>query len=408
MRIACYGWVERNGASVAGANYELLSALLGCGHDVTFFAKRDHVRIDQFPRCPNYHGVIAGSGSVDRRLAPVVERSNLLLTQYNRVRGYRNRRLVAASMEAAHQRRPFDVVLLLGVRDLIRINGLPSVAWPQSPPGTEARAYVDSRESIRAYAPLWKRSLLLVFNSVRLCLLRPSRDATHYGDLVVTQSEWAKERFVALGIPARRVRVIPYPISALSTAATTRQVESMRPSGPTLVHVGRLDPRKRPELLLDAFALVRRAHPTARLIVAGRPGYIPEVTELFAAHRPGVTYLREVPRPQVASLLQEADLLVQTSCGETFGTAVAEALSMGVNVVVGPDNGTAQYVDDFSGVFRSYDAPSVAKTICETLERCRVNPTLARASARRAALRFEPKAAGGLLEAALMAAISER
>ena len=87
MRIACYGWVERDGGSVAGANYELLSELLGRGHDVTFFAKRGHVRPDQFPRHPNYRGVPAGSGSVDRRLAPLVERSDLILTSVQSVAG---------------------------------------------------------------------------------------------------------------------------------------------------------------------------------------------------------------------------------------------------------------------------------------------------------------------------------
>jgi glycosyltransferase involved in cell wall biosynthesis len=91
---------------------------------------------------------------------------------------------------------------------------------------------------------------------------------------------------------------------------------------------------------------------------------------------------------------------VQASENENFGSAVAEALACGTPVVVGPTNGTADYIDSNSRVFEAYMPRSVAATVLSTLEARRERPLEVRESARRAAERWfaAPTVAGRLLE----------
>ena len=129
------------------------------------------------------------------------------------------------------------------------------------------------------------------------------------------------------------------------------------PDRPLLVALGRLDPRKRLNLLLDAFAIVLEAVPAARLRIVGRPGYAPNQLSLIERfpRRDAVEYREAVPRPEVPALLREATVLVQTSENENFGSSVAEALACGTPVVVGPSNGTADYIDEHSVTFGDYE-----------------------------------------------------
>jgi len=171
---------------------------------------------------------------------------------------------------------------------------------------------------------------------------------------------------------------------------------------PLLLSLGRLDPRKRLDLLLDAFALVLEAVPGARLRIVGRPGSAPRQLSLLERfpRRDAVEYRPAVPRPEVPALLREASVLVQASENENFGSSVAEALACGTPVVLGPTNGTADYIDSTSEVFGAYEPSDVADSILAVLERRRERPDEVRASTRAVAKRWfaAPAVADRLLE----------
>jgi glycosyltransferase involved in cell wall biosynthesis len=61
-------------------------------------------------------------------------------------------------------------------------------------------------------------------------------------------------------------------------------------------------------------------------------------------------------------------VLVQPSEQENFGFSVAEALAAGRAVVVGPTNGTADYVGSAGYAFTDYRAESVADAMEGALE----------------------------------------
>lgn len=95
--------------------------------------------------------------------------------------------------------------------------------------------------------------------------------------------------------------------------------------GDLVCFVGRDEPRKGLDLLLAAWAGIRRRHAAARLMVVGaqRPQPVP-----------GVTFLGRVSEEQKRTALASAAVFVAPHTGgESFGIAVAEAMASGCAVV---------------------------------------------------------------------------
>ena len=395
MRIAAYGWVDAHAGSVASANHVLLDHLLRRGHDVTLFGKRDFVDPPALRAYPGYSHEPAGLGHIARPVRAVTDRAALAGVLYNRLREPGNSALVRRAVGRAHAREPFDALLFLGVRATFGVPGLPAVAWPQGPPAVEADAFRALRHtnSVRCATPAryWG---LTAYHAMRRSAARLARPGPAS---IVCQSRWGARRYEAYG--HRDVTVIPYPVDLVTFSPGA--AGEPRPDEPAFLHLGRLDPRKRVDLLLAAFDLVRLAYPKARLDVVGRPGYIPEVTDLVAG-RPGVTYRPEIPRPEVVGLLRSTPVIVQTSIHETLGTAVVEALACGVTCVVGPDNGTAEYVDPVSAVFADYTPQAVAAAMVAAWRARVADAAAAVASARAAAVRhFHAERVAASVEALL-------
>ncbi len=201
-------------------------------------------------------------------------------------------------------------------------------------------------------------------------------------------------------MPPDRTHAVPYPVD-LELFRPGPPVDP-DPERPVLLSLGRLDPRKRLDLLLDAFALVLEAIPGARLRIVGRPGAAPRQLSLLDrfARRDAVEYQPAIPRTEVPALLRAAGVLVQTSENENFGSAVAEALACGTPVALGPTNGTADYIDGNSRVFAEYKPRAVADAILAVLGTRSGSPDEVCATTRAAAERCfaPPVVADRLLE----------
>ena len=106
-----------------------------------------------------------------------------------------------------------------------------------------------------------------------------------------------------------------------------------RPSliaAPTLdiLHVGSTIPRKRLDLLLDAFALLPSQRPDVRLVRVGGPFTTEqEAHARRSGSRRASLVLPFVSRETLHAIYRRAALLVITSDREGFGLPVVEALS---------------------------------------------------------------------------------
>ena len=120
----------------------------------------------------------------------------------------------------------------------------------------------------------------------------------------------------------------------------------LAPSGPIVLAVGGLTPRKNPLVLLQAFARVREARPDARLVFVG-DGPLRGPVAVGAEQRglaSAVTLTGRVPHGEVAEWMGACDLLGLPSLVEPLGIVALEALASGRPVVATRIGGVSEVV----------------------------------------------------------------
>ncbi|MEY9930856.1 glycosyltransferase involved in cell wall biosynthesis [Catenulispora sp. GP43] len=141
------------------------------------------------------------------------------------------------------------------------------------------------------------------------------------------------------------VRVIPHAVDRVFTPTPVSEVWQT-------AYVGRLSPLKGADVVLEAFAILARTQPKARLVVVGdgpeRDRLQARAADLVAAGT--VEFRGWLSPPEVAECLRGSALLaVPSTTPEIFGLTALEALALGRPLVasrigalpelVGPDNG---------------------------------------------------------------------
>ena len=115
-------------------------------------------------------------------------------------------------------------------------------------------------------------------------------------------------------------------------------------ASPIVLAMGGIEARKNSLRLLQAFILLRRGLPRARLVIAGGASVLDHAGEVSAFHalmagaglQPGTDVLLTGPVPdaQVPALYRSANVLAMPSLLEGFGLAALEALACGTRAVV--------------------------------------------------------------------------
>jgi glycosyltransferase involved in cell wall biosynthesis len=202
--------------------------------------------------------------------------------------------------------------------------------------------------------------------------------ATEMAAATVVLSRAARDAFTRwLGVEAE---IIPPPVDV---AAFTPDPEKRAPR-PTIVCGADLAaPRKRVPLLVDAFAIVRRKRPEARLILSR-----PRDPAAAVPDGPGIELRDLDDRAALAAAYREAWVSALPSTGEAFGLVLAEALACGTPVVATNEGGMREVVDD-EQIGRLFDDATPDALAAKLLEALELNeqPGTA-AAARRSAERF--------------------
>jgi glycosyltransferase involved in cell wall biosynthesis len=159
------------------------------------------------------------------------------------------------------------------------------------------------------------------------------------------------DHVVAISESVRRFLVDGY---GLPAAAVTRiplgwrgdpKARNRDPRPPTVVCVAALRPEKGHDLLLDAFARVRRTVPEARLVLVGEGATRPALEARAAANgdEGHVDFLGAAP--DIWEHLARADVFAIASRSEAFGIAIAEAMAAGLPVVAPAVGAIAELVE---------------------------------------------------------------
>jgi glycosyltransferase involved in cell wall biosynthesis len=151
--------------------------------------------------------------------------------------------------------------------------------------------------------------------------------------------------------------------------------------------VGRLEPQKRFDLLLDAFATVRRAYPRTRLAIVGDGSLRSSLAE--TADRLGLADagLFTGHRLDIADLHCAFDVFVQSSEYEGTPNAVLEAMAMETPLIATDAGGTRELAHD--GVHGLIVPIGDVSALVRAMTTVLADPTAARARAAAARVRIE-------------------
>jgi glycosyltransferase involved in cell wall biosynthesis len=175
----------------------------------------------------------------------------------------------------------------------------------------------------------WVRALLGV-------QARWERTNTQRADLVVVTSRYqADVAGRVYGVPVSRLAIVPEPIDLSRWQGDFERAPRRSRSGPTVLSVARMYPRKRLGDLLHAAVELRARVPGAQVRIVGNG---PEREMLDRLHRElslgdAAVLLGDVSRAALAEEYVNADCFCMPSVQEGFGIVFLEAMAAGLPVV---------------------------------------------------------------------------
>jgi glycosyltransferase involved in cell wall biosynthesis len=366
----------------------LLEGLLERGHRVEVFGIRGFNEPKSLERFENYRFVPLRLPRLERLWWRAhALRSPYPLSLVSQVAQIGWHREAVLAIEAA--RRSFDLILCT---DAVALwpSRVPTVSWPQSPPHTEAEALRASatRRRVIENSGAVRYAAVQLFYAYRWVLVRA---ALGNSDAYLCGSSWARDEWARFGAKPEQLVTMSYLIDSKPFADVPALGVGRR--SPTFLWLGRATPRKRLDLFLDGFRILRERNPGARARLVGNLASDPFAARILERHArdPGLSVEPAVKRSEVPRLFGAVDVLVQPSEKENFGFSVAEALAAGRPVVLGPTNGTADYVGSAGYVFSAYRPEAVAATMERVLNDLESRgPALSAAARARAEEHFTP------------------
>ncbi|MEZ0227582.1 MAG: glycosyltransferase [Planctomycetota bacterium] len=156
-------------------------------------------------------------------------------------------------------------------------------------------------------------------------------------DLVIVPAHAMEEQLLERGVADARIRLIPNGVHLDAPGkprVEVRRALGVAPDALLVLGVGRLQPVKGFDVLVAAFADVKRELAAAELRIAG------------AGAEPIHSTFQLGDREDVSDLLEAADIFVQPSRSEVLSNALLEAMLAGRACVATDVGGTAEVVKD--------------------------------------------------------------
>ena len=161
---------------------------------------------------------------------------------------------------------------------------------------------------------------------------------------MITVAQALKDDLTAIGVPAERIRVLRngVDLAMFKPADRAKARAALGLTGPTLLSVGHLIPRKANELIVGAMPDL----PGVTLLIAGdgpdRAMLDGMVARLAIGDR--VRFLGRQPHERLAELYAAADALVLASSREGWANVLLEAMACGTPAIASHAGGSAEVV----------------------------------------------------------------
>ncbi len=214
-------------------------------------------------------------------------------------------------------------------------------------------------------------------------------------DRIIADSEATRRDVVELcGVPAERVHVTHLGVDdafrPLDPARCRAELEKrLGTSGPFVLHVGTLEPRKNLPRLITAFTRARQLAGTGHtLLLAGETGWGAE--PIFSAargaeHRGHVRLLGRVADAQLPELYCASEVFAYPSLYEGFGLPVLEAMACATAAVTSNSSSLPELVGNTAMLVDPDSEVQIAEALAELMADGVKRETLASAGRARAA-----------------------
>ena len=170
-----------------------------------------------------------------------------------------------------------------------------------------------------------------------------STTSTNLGDQIVVPSPKFHRLLLEQKV-TKPIHTIPNgielgPFKEAKNAGSFRTGLGLKPEAQILLSVGRVDPEKRLDFLIDAFALIAERVPEAHLVFAGDGS----ARKKLEAHAAGtrvnerIHFLGMVNRSELPGLLHDADIFLSASTTEVHPISVIEAIASGLPMLAVQD-----------------------------------------------------------------------
>jgi glycosyltransferase involved in cell wall biosynthesis len=187
-------------------------------------------------------------------------------------------------------------------------------------------------------------------------LSRIRRAALHRADLVLAPSRYTAQKLNELqGIPAEKIRQLPWPLSpdflALATDPVSLPLPLEFPQGNVILTVGRWVASERykgVDDLIRALAQLRNVIPRLHLVAVGEGDDLPrlqaQATKLDL--HDAVHFFQGLSRKELAACYARSDVFALPSAGEGFGLVFLEAMAFAKPIVAARAGGATDVVEN--------------------------------------------------------------
>jgi hypothetical protein len=152
-------------------------------------------------------------------------------------------------------------------------------------------------------------------------------------DRIVVGSQFAKNTLIGQGVPAEKIRILPYGVGKEFVAAGEKRARDGKEGKIRFLFLGQLTQRKGMQFLLEAWKDLPSGK--AELVLMGggqRWGWKKQAGA-------GVTFIGQASRDRVLEEMGRSDVLVLPSLFEGFGLVILEAMAAGLTVIATQNTG---------------------------------------------------------------------